>query len=121
MNKNLLHQRSEEGLEILKDLKPGTESYDNAVSSVVKLVDREIELEKIQSEHELKLKEHETTIQQLSDEKRDRSIKNGITIGTFIGGVVLTVWGSLKSWKFEETGTVVSGPGREFMKKLFKH
>ena len=54
----------------------------------------------------------------MEDEKKDRFVKNLLTgVGT-IGGLVVTIWGAKKAWKFEETGTVASPVGRSFINKL---
>ena len=74
-------------------------------------VDRQDRIDARDSENELKTK-------QMEDEKKDRFVKNLLTgVGT-IGGLVVTIWGAKKAWKFEETGTVASPVGRSFINKL---
>jgi hypothetical protein len=53
------------------------------------------------------------------DERTDRIVKNVLTGVSVVGGLALTVWGSLMSWKFEESGTITSTPGKKFMSNLF--
>lgn len=72
-------------------------------------------LEQINSrETDLRLRE-----KQLEIEKRDQHIKNLISIGVSVAGYLLTYWGTNKTLKFEETGTVTTNAGRGFLNKLF--
>ena len=54
------------------------------------------------------------------EEKKDRKWKNGISVAGIVVPIVVTVWGTLKTLKFEETGTVTTNAGRSFMNRLFK-
>ena len=55
----------------------------------------------------------------MEDDKKDRLVKNCLTGASILSGIGVTVWGALKSWKFEETGTVTSTAGRKFINNLF--
>lgn len=99
----------------------GTEEHKEKVEALVKVLDRSIEMKKVEMDaddkeanrkYDMQLK-----VQQMEDEKYDRMIKNGVAIASLVTGVGVTVWGCLKSWKFEEVGTITSQPGREFIKK----
>ena len=119
----MLQEGIEDGFSELKKVQVGTESYKTTVDGLTKLVDRAIELEKLEADIQNKVDDREAEtelrLKQVKEEKRDRFVKIGLTAASVFGGIGLTVWGALKSWKFEEVGTVTSGPGREFMKKLF--
>lgn len=119
----MLHEGIEDGFNELKKVQVGSESYKTTVDGLTKLVDRAIELEKLEADVQNKVDdreaENELKLKQMKEERQDRIVKNGLTAVSVFGGIGLTVWGALKSWKFEETGTITSGPGREFMKKLF--
>ena len=96
----------------LSEVEVGTETYKTTIDGVTKLLDRKIELEKLDYDREMKNR-------QVEDEKRDRLIKNilsGVSIGS---GIALTIWGTCKTLKFEETGTVTTSAGRRFVNKLF--
>lgn len=122
-NEQLLHDEIASEFEVLKGLEVGTDEYKTTVDGLTKLMDRAIEIDKMNLEAEEKVWARESDVeikkQQLKDEKIDRMVKNGLTGVSVIGGLGVTIWGALKSWKFEETGTVTSAAGREFIKKLF--
>ena len=122
-NEKLLHDEIESQFEALKHLKVGSDEHKAAVEGLAKLMDRAIEINKMDLDAEEKLLARESDAeikkQQLKDERIDRWVKNGLTGVSVLGGLGVTVWGALKSWKFEEFGSVTSGPGREFMKKIF--
>lgn len=105
--------------EELKNIEVGTEKYKIAVDGITKLVDRAIEIEKIDVEYQEKVEsrdmEHELKLKQIKDENRDRLVKNCLTGVSVVGGIGLTVWGALKSWEFEKEGTVTSAMGKMFI------
>ena len=55
---------------------------------------------------------------QLQDEKKDRLVKNVLTLLGIAVPTVVTIWGTNKSLKFEETGSVTTIMGRGFINKL---
>ena len=52
------------------------------------------------------------------DDKTDKIIRNGLTAAGLVVTAGLTVWGTLKTFKFEETGTITSSIGRGFIQRL---
>lgn len=119
----MLHDGIEDGFNELKKIQVGTEEYKSTVDGLTKLLDRAIEMDKIDVEAQTNAdnRENETSIEleKIASDRKDRIIKNCLTAASIICTAGVTVWGSLKSWKFEETGVVTSGPGREFMKRIF--
>ena len=119
---HLLKEEIVSEVETLGKLELGSEQYKTTVDGVTKLVDRALEIEKIdiEAEERERSREIETNlkIQQMEDDKKDRKVKNGIAIGSTLLGVVVTVWGTLKTLKFEEEGTVTTLMGRGFINKL---
>lgn len=118
----LLREEIESEFKELSKITPGGEDYKVAVDGITKLMDRAIELEKNEIDRQDRIdardSENEFKTKQMEDEKKDRFVKNLLTgIGT-IGGLVVTIWGAKKAWKFEETGTVASPVGRSFINKL---
>lgn len=109
--------------EALEDLEAGTEEYDKVSTSLNKLLDKYNEMTKTDYDYwdrqENRTKEYEFKEKQLEEDRKDRRVKNGLTATSIVTGLGLTVWGTLKSLKFEETGTVTTNAGREFIKKLF--
>lgn len=119
----MLRDELQREFENLKDMKSGTEEHKVGVDSLTKLLDRAIEMDKLEADVQEKAENREVDIslkeKQMQEDKKDRIVKNCLTAVSLIASVGLTVWGSCKSWKFEETGTITSTAGREFMKKLF--
>ena len=118
----LLREEIESEFKELSTIAPGGEDYKIAVDGITKLMDRAIEMEKNEIDRQDRIdardSENEFKTKQMEDEKKDRFVKNLLTgIGT-IGGLVVTIWGAKKAWKFEETGTVASPVGRSFINKL---
>ena len=118
----LLREEIESEFKELSKITPGGEDYKVAVDGITKLMDRAIELEKNEIDRQDRIdardSENELKTRQMEDEKKDRFVKNLLTgVGT-IGGLVVTIWGAKKAWKFEETGTVASPVGRSFINKL---
>ena len=106
-----LHVEIEDRLDKLSKLDSGTKEYAEAVDSVTKLIDRAIEIEKLE-ESEIR------TEKQMKEEQKSRIVKNLIDVGGIVLPLAVTVWGAKASFKFEETGTITTGIGRKFMDKL---
>lgn len=77
-----------------------TDEYRKAVDDLSKLMDRAIELNKLDAE--------------VAEKRRE----NVVNIAGIITGAILTVWGTIKSLKFEETGSITTSIGRGFINKL---
>lgn len=112
-------------LDKLASMELGTDQYKNTVESISKLIDKQNEIDKIELERaKQQLSEYVETNkinkQKELDEynKKDQLIKNMISIGSIIIPVFVTVWGTYKTLKFEETGTVTTIMGRGFINKL---
>lgn len=101
----------------------GTEQGKTVVDGITKLLDRKLEMEKLEIERHDKEENRridaELKMKQMKDERTDRIVKNCITGVSVVGGLALTVWGAIMSWKFEENGTITSTAGRKFMGNLF--
>ena len=118
----MLHEEIDSQFDGLEGIEIGSEAYRNAVDGLSKLMDREIEISKLQAEREDKLESRaiETRLKnrQLMDDKTDKIIRNGLTAAGLVVTAGLTVWGTLKTFKFEETGTITSSIGRGFIQRL---
>lgn len=119
---NMLDQEIQDEFEGLKDMPMGEDQHKMSVEALSKLIDRSIELKKLEIECAEKREnaefEREMKAKQMEDEKKDRKIKNYITIAGIAVPTLVTIWGTLKTFKFEETGTVTSMLGRGFINKL---
>lgn len=136
----LLQEEIVSELETLKDLEKGGTEYKATVDGLTKLIDRAIEMDKYNIEREDKTSEREfereQKLNQMEEEKREREFEreykltqmkedkiyrwvDNVLKGLGIGlPLAVTVWGTLKSLKFEETGTVTTPIGRGFISKL---
>lgn len=110
-------------IEALDDLEAGTEEYEKAANSLNKLLDKYNEMTKNDYDYwdrqETREKEYEFKEKQLEEDRKDHRVKNSLTLTSIVTGVGLAVWGTFKSLKFEETGSITTNAGREFIKKLF--
>lgn len=122
MVEQLLDVEIEEEFEKLSKMETGTEEYKTTVDGLTKLLDRALEIEKIQDERarlkETQKNEEYFRQQQFESERKDRLIKNTLTATGIIVPSLITIWGTFKSLKFEETGTITTSIGRGFINKL---
>lgn len=116
--KETLYKEIEDELQALNEIEVGTDEYKSSVDGVTKLLDRAIEIEK----HEAEMKEREAERIakniQVTEEQKDRVVKNYISAGGVVLPLLVTIWGTLKSFKFEQDGTVTTIMGRGFINKL---
>lgn len=117
-----LHKEIEDQLNELKKMTVGSEEYKLAVEGITKLMDRAIEIDKMNLDHQEKIdsREIETDLKlkQMKEERVDRIVKNMLTLIGIGVPAGLTVWGTLKSLRFEIDGTVTSIVGRSFIQKF---
>ena len=118
----LLYDEIEEEFEKLRKIEYGSEQYKVTVDGLAKLMDRAIEMEKFDSDCEDKAKTRKSEqlekAQQLADDKKDRLIKNIISGAGVVLPLLVTIWGTKVSLKFEEEGTITTIMGRAFVNKL---
>ena len=118
----LLHEEIQDGFDALSKMERGTETHKTTVDEVAKLCDKAIEIEKIEIEakDKAKAREIEASLKraQMEEDRKDRRVKNGIAIGGIVLPLAVTIWGTFKTLKFEEEGTVTTMMGRGFINKL---
>lgn len=116
--KEALYQEIEDEFQVLSEIKVGTDEYKSSVDGLTKLLDRAIEIEK----HEAEMKEREAeriaNDIKTAEEQKDRVVKNYISAGGVVLPLLVTIWGTLKSFKFEQDGTITTIMGRGFINKL---
>lgn len=81
--------------------------------NLTKLMDRRIEIEKIEESAAQSEK-------QMKEDRKTRLAKNLIDVGAIVLPLIVTVWGAKASFRFEEEGTITTAIGRKFMDKLIK-
>lgn len=118
----LLHEEIQNELGELKKIQVGTDQYKVTVDGLTKLMDRAIEMKKsdIEAEERAESREIETNlkIKQMEDEQKDRVARNCIGVAGIVIPTLLTIWGTIKTIKFEQEGTVTTIMGRGFFQKL---
>ena len=106
-----LNVEIEDKLDEISGLDPATKEYSAAVDSVTKLMDRVIEIEKLEMSETQNEK-------QMEEDRKSRLVKNCIDVGSVVLPLAVTIWGAKASFKFEETGTITTSVGRKFMDKI---
>lgn len=118
----LLHTEMANEFDSLEKMEVGSEEYIKTVDGLTKLMDRAIKIDELNNEHELEIdsKEFEKSLKlrEFEEDKRDRLIKNCLGAAGIVLPLGATIWGILKSLKFEETGTVTTIMGRGLFQKL---
>lgn len=118
----LLYDEIETEFEKLRTMEHGTEQYKVTVDGLTKLMDRAIEIEKFDNDCKEKVltrqSEETSKTQQLKEDKKDRLIKNIISGAGIVLPLLVTIWGTKVSLKFEEEGTFTTIMGRGFINKL---
>jgi hypothetical protein len=116
--KTLLDIATEDGFNELDKMEVGSEKYVSTAKILNEMSDRIIAIDKQKAEEENQKLDEKLRVKQMNHEQIDRYVKHGLTAVSIIGGMALTVWGALASWKYEETGTVTSLAGRKFVNNL---
>ena len=120
--KSLLRDEIQREFEKLNEMEVGSDQYKAGVDAAVKLVDRAIEMEKMDIDLNEKTKVREDDIslkvRSMDEERKDRLIKNGIAVAGLIVPTIVTIWGTLASFDFEKEGTITTIMGRGFINKL---
>lgn len=118
----LLYDAMETDFTELSQTKLGTDERKAALNELTALMDRAIEIEKVEVDRKIKAEtlESEQLVkkQQMDDEKKDRLVKNILSAAGIVLPIALTIWGTKVSLKFEEEGTFTTIMGRGFINKL---
>lgn len=109
-----LHMEIDEKFDELAKLDPTSKEYSAAVDSITKLMDRAIEIEKL----EVSEAHNEN---QMKEDRRSRIAKNCIDIGLPVASLGITAWLALTSLKFEEEGSITTTIGRKTLDLIFKN
>ena len=118
----MLNEEIKTEFEALKKAKPGDDTHRATVDSLAKLMDRAIELKRIEtnSEELYNSREVETDlkIQQMNDEKKDRLIKNIMAGARDVAMIGVAIWGTVASMNFEKEGTITTSAGRKHLNRI---
>ena len=120
--KTLLDEEIVSEIENLNKVPLGSEEHKIAADALAKLLDKSIEMDKLDLEYQDKADSREAANNlkrlEIEEEKKDRRVKNVLTGVSVIGGFAVTIWGAIKSLEFEKTGTITTIMGRGFIQKL---
>ena len=120
--KTLLEVEIEDQFDKLSEMEKGSDEYKATVDSTIKLTDRMIELEKLEDERldkeQSRKFDSELKLSEVKEDRKDRIIKNCISVAGIVLPIIVTVWGTKTSLKFEEEGTITTSIGRGFINKL---
>lgn len=110
---NILNEEIETILERVGDFDSfvDSETYTNVLEIAESLMDREIRYREL--EHKIQKERAE-----LEASKKERVSRNIIGIAGIVIPSVITIWGTVKTLKFEETGSITTTIGRGFINKL---
>ena len=122
--KTQLEDEIRDEFEALRKIEVGSDTYRAAVEGLTKLVDRKIEMDKAEADARERIikrnDDNEFKEMQLADDRKDRAIKNGLTVATLVITTGTTIWGILKSLKieFKDNEMITSTVGKELMKRV---
>lgn len=117
-----LHEEIAKELDELGKMALGTDEYRGTVDGLAKLMDKAIEIERLdvdsQDKAETREAENDFRMKQADDERKDRFVKNCIAVAGIIIPTAVTIWGTIKTIEFEKEGTITTIMGRGFITKL---
>lgn len=114
----LLNEEIKNEFNDLKKMELGSETYKVTVDGLTKLVDRAIELKKIDVEQNENYENRQIELSKIEDDRKDRFVRNVLTGAGIIIPTAVTIWGTIKSINFEKEGTITTIMGRGFIQKL---
>lgn len=122
MDEKKLYDEINAEFEDLSKMALGTEEYKVTVDGLTKLMDRAIDMKKFDTEYAERIEnqkmDNSMKQKQMDEERKDRLIKNGISIAGIVIPSLITIWGTVKSMEFEKEGTITTIIGRGFINKL---
>lgn len=118
----LLYEAMETDFNVMAGEELGSEKRKAAVDELTKLMDRAIEMQRVDNDcvdkQEIRENDKLAKMQQFEDDHKDRLVKNIIGAAGIVLPLIVTVWGTKVSLKFEEEGTFTTIMGRGFIQKL---
>lgn len=112
-------------LEVLESMETNSEDYKIMVEGLTKLIDRSMELEKIEiskAQEAEKIKNEAEKMKFEAEQAKTNKIFQWIGYGISAAGIIIpvavTIWGTKVTLNFEKEGTVTTMMGRGFINKL---
>lgn len=122
MDEKKLYDEINAEFDDLSKMALGTEEYKITIDGLTKLMDRAIDMKKFDTEYAERIENQKMDNclrqKQMDEERKDRLIKNSISIAGIVIPSLITIWGTVKSMEFEKEGTITTIIGRGFINKL---
>ena len=94
----------------------GSDEYEANIDGVAKLLDKKIELERLENERLDKIEAREADIEirlkQMNESRKERMMDNGVRIATTVFTAGVFMIGFVASTNFEKEGTLTTEGGR---------
>ena len=122
--KTLVTQEICDQITELGKMEVGTETSKTAINGVGVLMDKAIDLEKLEIDRqkiELESAKVEIERDKVELDRKDKKIKNQLAIGTAIVGAGITVGMGLLAFVYEERGTITTKAGNKFVDRAFNY
>lgn len=120
----LLGEEVESQLEEVHKISLGTDESKIAIDGVAKLADRSIELEKLRIQEEDLAEKRNMDYELRSEQIKKEHLRGMIDIGTKVliglGGLALSVWGTIYTTNFEREDNYTTSASRSWVSSLFK-
>lgn len=120
--KTLLEGEIEKRFEDLEYIPSGTEEHKTSTDALTKLLDREIEMERLEIERIDKIDnqkiEQELKMRQMKEDKTSRWTRDVTNWVNLVGGAAMFAWGLIVSTNFEREGTFTTSGGKYSVKKV---
>lgn len=121
---HLLDEEVESQLEEVHKISLGTDESKIAIDGVTKLADRSIELEKLRIQEEDLAEKRNMDYELRSEQIKKEHLRGMIDIGTKVliglGGLALSVWGTIYTTNFEREDNYTTSASRSWISGLFK-
>lgn len=125
--RNLLEDEIQKRLKEMAEFDVDSDEYKAIAGEIGRLIDRyndmnKIEMAGIESYERMEAQKDELKLKKKQHQKEviDCVVKNGLTLISIAGGILLTIWGTKATFEFEREGTITSMVGRNFINGLFK-
>lgn len=120
----LLGEEVESQIEEVHKISLGTDESKIAIDGVTKLADRSIELEKLRIQEEDLAEKRNMDYELRSEQIKKEHLRGMIDIGTKVliglGGLALSVWGTIYTTNFEREDNYTTSASRSWISGLFK-
>lgn len=120
----LLNEEVECQIEEVHKISLGTDESKIAIDGVTKLADRSIELEKLRIQEEDLAEKRNMDYELRSEQIKKEHLRGMIDIGTKVliglGGLALSVWGTIYTTNFERDDNYTTSASRSWVSNLFK-